>query len=779
MASNTEPVKKSLPPWVRHARSTPTAPDPEKSTPAAEPVGLLDAALSYARRGWPVFPCAPCTKIPLLSKKHGGHGVEDATTDVKQITEWWTKHPGANIALACGKESGVYVVDVDLDEEKGVNGWETMRELREEGKELPATMIQDTPRGGAHYIYKTDNPPRNRNNFKPEGCTKEKSGIDIRCDKYYIMLAPSVHPNKKVYKWRKSTTDLPLAEFPDFMRPAEKKVVRPWEVKKPRPKPIIKDSDTPIIERARLYLAECKAANQGAGGHDALLWASRAMVIGFGLSDSVALSLLWSEYNPRCIPPWDQNNPGDVKDFERKVYEVTNTPSTKPRGWLLDDYGLRGEDPALMAIGQRIQAALLASAESGSDWEPFPLECLPDSIATFIREVSLSHNVDPVAVALPVLAVIAAAAGTAFRLELKDGFRVPPTLWVVLVAPTGSNKSGPLEAVIAPMWDAPPLADDGIISQLTQSEWVICDVTVEAVIPKLANCERGLLLNGEELSQWLESFDAYKTSKGGDQAKWIRLYDVKRYSMDRKTNGEHVDLRAPSVCIAGAIQPEMLSKAAKPEALASGFLARALVAMPPTKKRVWNDEGVSPLLVKFWQDIVDKIRIRPFASFTDDSGSYEPNIVCLSSEAYVEYKGCYKRVAERVHESTGIERIISAKSDTHTARLALVLHVVKCALGQEEWDAPLSGETMKAAICLGEWFLNETLRVFQCICFTAQTERRTKLVAQVEKSGGTLSVRALQRSNSNLYPTADAARSALRDLSKAGLGKMKDDKLII
>jgi len=175
---------------------------------------LLTAALKYADQGWKIFPCGPKSKIPLISKKKGGKGVRDATSDKEQITRWWETCPNANIALACGPDSGVYVVDVDLDEDKGVNGWETLRSLKEE---MPATMIQDTPRGGAHYLYQTDKAPANKNNFK--------NGIDIRGDGYYIMVAPSIHPNKKVYKWRKSTIDLPLAEYPDFMRPQKKKVV--------------------------------------------------------------------------------------------------------------------------------------------------------------------------------------------------------------------------------------------------------------------------------------------------------------------------------------------------------------------------------------------------------------------------------------------------------------------------------------------------------------------------------------------------------------------------
>ena len=46
----------------------------------------LDAALRYAAKGWPVFPCHG--KIPLTP-----HGFHDASTDAATIEAWWRKIP--------------------------------------------------------------------------------------------------------------------------------------------------------------------------------------------------------------------------------------------------------------------------------------------------------------------------------------------------------------------------------------------------------------------------------------------------------------------------------------------------------------------------------------------------------------------------------------------------------------------------------------------------------------------------------------------------------------
>jgi hypothetical protein len=104
---------------------------------------LLDAALGYAARGWPVFPCRPGRKDPATP-----HGFLDATTDPDQIRAWWQAQPDANVAIATG-HPGPDVVDVDNEP----GGFEALGRLMRAGLLDGHGQIVRTRSGGLHLYF--------------------------------------------------------------------------------------------------------------------------------------------------------------------------------------------------------------------------------------------------------------------------------------------------------------------------------------------------------------------------------------------------------------------------------------------------------------------------------------------------------------------------------------------------------------------------------------------------------------------------------------------------
>lgn len=167
---------------------------------------LLDAALDYAARGWAVFPCKPHLKEPLTA-----NGFKDASTDAEIIRQWWAQWPDANIGLACGA-SRLAVIDIDV--KNGVDGRATWGELLEQyGYALGETVCQETPSGGAHYLYQM-NGVTIRNSASKLG-----PGLDTRGDGGYIVVAPSIHPNGGEYTWAwgHAPNEIALATLPEAL----------------------------------------------------------------------------------------------------------------------------------------------------------------------------------------------------------------------------------------------------------------------------------------------------------------------------------------------------------------------------------------------------------------------------------------------------------------------------------------------------------------------------------------------------------------------------------
>ena len=153
------------------------------------PETMLDAALAYASRGLAVFPLAEGTKIPCIQG-----GFTKATTDPEQIRAFWSVRPNCNIGIATGGMSnGLVVVDVDLDNDKGEDGYVTLRAWESEHGELPEGACATTPRGGMHLYFVSD---------EPISCsTNQEKGVDVRADGGFVVAPPSVRDDGRAYEW--------------------------------------------------------------------------------------------------------------------------------------------------------------------------------------------------------------------------------------------------------------------------------------------------------------------------------------------------------------------------------------------------------------------------------------------------------------------------------------------------------------------------------------------------------------------------------------------------
>ena len=146
---------------------------------------LLKAALSYARRSIPVFPCQPGGKRSLTY-----NGFWDATTDARRIKAWWGQWPSANIGVPTGKKSGLLVLDIDS---RG-GGPESLAILEGQNGPLPDTARARTGGGGVHVFFRYPAQKEVRNSAGWLG-----PGLDVRGEGGYVVVPSNRTQND--YKW--------------------------------------------------------------------------------------------------------------------------------------------------------------------------------------------------------------------------------------------------------------------------------------------------------------------------------------------------------------------------------------------------------------------------------------------------------------------------------------------------------------------------------------------------------------------------------------------------
>lgn len=279
---------------------------------------LLEAALAYAERGWPVLPIhtvndGGCSCGKSDCKSPGKHprtpnGIDNATTDPIQIQKWWSQWPNANLAHLTGPALGTFVVDVDSEAARA--------ELEQQG-ELPKTRTVKTGRGWHLFFrYPSGQVIRSNNNGKLG------SGVDIKSERGYVLAPPSVHVLGATYSL---LSDAPLADPPEWL--LKKLTAKAAPVSKPKSAP------------SRADIPE--------GGRNNKLTSLAGMMQRQGMSPAAIEDALMRENEDHCDPPLPESEVLSIIRSVTRRYEPE--PNVVPQ----DDDLFIGQD----SIGQLVSKA--------------------------------------------------------------------------------------------------------------------------------------------------------------------------------------------------------------------------------------------------------------------------------------------------------------------------------------------------------------------------------------------------------------------------------------
>jgi hypothetical protein len=271
-------------------------------------VSMLAHALGHAQRGFAVFALAPRSKVPIA----GSRGLLDATHDLAVIREMWRAEPHANVAIATGPTSGVFVVDVDNG--PGKVGFSTMKALVAEHGDLPPTLRARTANGVHLFFVMPSTPVRTGANILGQH-------VDTRAAGGYVVAPGSIHPSGAVYRW---STSFEPATCPEWLASL---VAPPTPAPLPPPRELPRSDVSDRAARWTIWMSEHKPSIEGSNGSGALYAVAVGLVIGFELPDAHALDLI-RVFNATAKPLWPE------RDLVRVVQRAGR--SNRPRGYLLN-----------------------------------------------------------------------------------------------------------------------------------------------------------------------------------------------------------------------------------------------------------------------------------------------------------------------------------------------------------------------------------------------------------------------------------------------------------
>ncbi len=354
---------------------------------------LKEWALYYASMGLAVFPLKPKDKRPATA-----NGCKAATTNKEQIAAWWDKHPDSNIGMATGRLSGgLVVVDLDIDESKGIDGYESLKEWQRENGELPETWQSITGRGGYHMLYMSTSGHKNRVGLY--------DGVDIRGEGGYIVAPPSIHPNGRKYEWEQGPDEFAISQadsrVADFLKGTvpvkqEKQDVPPMEK---IPEGCRTDAMVRLVGRLK----------------------------GDGLTDGAIRAAVREENEKLCVPPlterelektvfpalsrgWQTERPyaavtdnGKTRPMKSQSLEMVTMDSVEEKApdWLIMDYVPRYQITSLAGDGgsgkTTVWCALAAAISSGEmpflvDGFGIPFRDEPQKVMFFSAEDSYEYT---------------------------------------------------------------------------------------------------------------------------------------------------------------------------------------------------------------------------------------------------------------------------------------------------------------------------------------------------------------------------------------------------
>jgi len=372
------------------------------------------------------------------------------------------------------------------------------------------------------------------------------------------------------------------------------------------------------------------------------------------------------------------------------------------------------------------------------------LDLFPTVLRDYALEVSESVGCDPMVPISAGLAAACAAIDARSRLELNNGYKVPPVLWLMTIGSPADKKSPgskPMFSVLGEIerddlarykmdmqrWEAEEAAfaaakksflqqaGDGehmlnalggdplaglatlpvLRPQPVPKRLVIADATSQKMVRLAAERPEGLLCYLDEANGFFNKL--VNPTSGDDRSAWVVSYESDRYFMDRVGTGSTIAENL-AVSIYCNVQPQVFRRVL-PNLSSDGLIQRFIpMTLRPSKTRLGNPVPAWSSCKPTWDHLVRQIHAAGERHYTLSESAYS---------AFREFQQWYEvsKHDERLIRSPVEFMTAFGKLEGLTGRLALVLHMI------EDRDSPtVSADIMRRVIALVRGFIIPSFR---------------------------------------------------------------------
>ncbi len=473
----------------------------------------------------------------------------------------------------------------------------------------------------------------------------------------------------------------------------------------------------------------------------------------------------------RIVIATDQDGPGEelaqklaeVLGRERCVRavfgEYKDANDAVAAGWTVE------QCEAAIAAATSMAAAGPGTASAGDWTQPvplfdhdlpaFPLEALPDWLASFIDDVATFTQTPVDLAALLALGVFGMGAAKKARITIKEGYSEPLNLFVVVSLAPGNRKSQVMSILMNPVYaheraaQAAAKAEIGLAEmerelvegrlKQAQKAAIKADGEERAAAEEQARALLGQLnetaspalprytsddITAEKLASLLAAQDGrigvvsaeggpfevmagrYSSNGGTNFEIYLKGHAGDPLRVDR-VNREFEAVDSPALSVVLAVQPNVIRSIASNSTFKGrGLLARFLYALP-TSPLGSRDVNPPPIAAARAEEYTNRLTRLLDVPLQREEGEVVEREIVLDPEASSEWLGFSAWLEPQLSPNGELGNMTdwAGKLAGAVARIAGILHMIDPTSGAEPWARPVTGPTMRRAIAIGKYLI--------------------------------------------------------------------------